>query len=139
MWMSAFRKKKGFHFFIIIWKYSLSNINLIFEYSVLEKTRHRHGYKVHLFLTTHKHTKEAKIITFPKKQKILSTYFLITVTIKYCATFLSTCRTLRTHYLLVRRVRLCVHAWKYIGSLIQILFFPIFIFKYIYYFSIFIL
>ena len=56
MWMSAFRKKKDSHFFIIIWKYSLSNINLIFEYSALDKTRYRHGCKVHLFLTTHKHT-----------------------------------------------------------------------------------
>ena len=26
-------------FFIIIWKYFLSNINLVFEYSVLDKTR----------------------------------------------------------------------------------------------------
>ena len=32
-------KKNDFHFCIIIWKYFLSNINLIFEYSVLDKIK----------------------------------------------------------------------------------------------------
>ena len=32
-------KNVDFHFFIIIWRYFLSNVNSIFEYSVLDKIR----------------------------------------------------------------------------------------------------
>ena len=37
IWTYTLKKKKIFIFFIIIWKYFLSNVNLIFEYSVLDK------------------------------------------------------------------------------------------------------
>ena len=67
MWMSTF-KKKLCHFFIIIWKYFLSNINSIFEYSELDKIRldckvypsppHTHTFCIYYQLTT-----EAKILS----------------------------------------------------------------------------
>ena len=39
MWMSTLKKKVFFSFFIIVWKYFLSNINSIFECSLLDKIR----------------------------------------------------------------------------------------------------
>ena len=52
MGMSTLIKKKIFVFSIIIWKYFLSNINLIFEYSVLDTRTFNMNYQL---------TAEAKI------------------------------------------------------------------------------
>ena len=54
MWMSALNKI--FIFFIIIWKYFLSNINLIFEYSVLKLECKVYPSPLHTHIHTNIHT-----------------------------------------------------------------------------------
>ena len=50
-------KKNDFQFFIIIWKYFLSNINVMFQYSVLDKTRlDCNMYPSPLYARAHIHT-----------------------------------------------------------------------------------
>ena len=85
--MFALKKKKGFSFFIIIiliWKYAMPNINLIFEYSIIDKIRF--DWKMYQPppttrwppslppappLNTHTYT---FIISLPQKQKLLSKF-----------------------------------------------------------------
>ena len=65
--VSQKNKKNDFHFFIIIWKYFLSNISLIFENSALDKISidgkvypsppHTHTFYIYFQLTI-----EAKIV-----------------------------------------------------------------------------
>ena len=61
-------KKNHFNFFFIIWKYFVSNMNLIFEYSALEKIR----LDCKVYLSPNTHTPFAYIASLLQKQKLLS-------------------------------------------------------------------
>ena len=80
-WMFALKKKKAFSFFIIIiliWKYAMPNINLIFEYSIIDKIRF--DWKMYRPPPTtccppSKHTPTYTfIISLPQKQQLLSKF-----------------------------------------------------------------